>query len=157
MKGEPAGNGVPGEAAPADGVWELEMIEDNTIEKFIAAKGNFERVLDNLKEGIIAHDLERRIFVFNREAERLTGFSRSEVIGRDCHDIFNYPLCGENCSFCGNHTFIGENKEYDAKILTKSGETVRVEMSVTAMNDDEGKLCGVLASLKDVTELLDLK
>lgn len=133
------------------------MTADNKIEKFITASGNFERVLDNLKEGIIAHDLDRRIFVFNRAAEKLTGFLRAEVIGHDCHEIFNYPLCGENCSFCGDHTFAVENKEYDAKILTKGGETVRVEMSVTAMNDEKGRLFGVLASIKDVTELLDLK
>ena len=133
------------------------MISDNSMDRIIAGKGNLQRVIDNLQEGIIAHDLNRRIFVFNRMAEQLTGYSRDEVIGRDCHEIFNHPLCGENCSFCGEHTFGTDRKEYQAKILAKDGGAVRVEMSVTAMNDEEGRLFGVLASIKDVTELIDLK
>jgi PAS domain-containing protein len=37
---------------------------------------------DNLKEGIIAHDLNRRIFFFNREAEKITGYARQEMFGK---------------------------------------------------------------------------
>ena len=67
-----------------------------SIEKLLLGKKNLERVLDNLKEGIIAHDLDRRIFFFNHEAERITGFRREEVLGKDCHEAFGAPFCGEN-------------------------------------------------------------
>ena len=70
-----------------------------TISKIITNSNNLERVLDNLKEGIIAHDLNRRIFFFNREAERITGFNRREVLGLDCHEAIGHPFCGEQCGF----------------------------------------------------------
>ena len=41
----------------------------NLLNHIISNKKNLEHVLDNLKEGIIAHDLDRNIFFFNREAE----------------------------------------------------------------------------------------
>jgi sigma-54 dependent transcriptional regulator, acetoin dehydrogenase operon transcriptional activator AcoR len=66
----------------------------------IASKENLVRILDNLKEGIIAHDLQRRIFFFNAEAERITGYHRQEVMNRDCHDVFDGPFCGQRCNFC---------------------------------------------------------
>jgi len=56
-------------------------MSDPGLAHIIATHRNLERILDNLKEGIIAHDLNRRILFFNREAEKITGFARSEVLG----------------------------------------------------------------------------
>jgi PAS domain-containing protein len=75
------------------------MAETN-LNRILAPRENLARILDNLKEGVIAHDLNRRIFFFNHQAEQITGFSREEILGRDCHDAFGIPFCGERCSFC---------------------------------------------------------
>jgi len=126
------------------------------ISKILADKKNLERVLDNLKIGIIAHDLNRRIFYFNKEVEKITGFHRKEVLGKDCHDVFGEPFCGGQCSFCGDKPAIKDKKEYVNNIVTKTGEFRRVEMSVTMIKDKNGRNFGVLASLVDVTEILNL-
>ena len=75
---------------------------DTTLNQILAPQENLARILDNLKEGVIAHDLQRRIFFFNRQAEMITGYQREEVLGRDCHEAFGIPFCGERCSFCDN-------------------------------------------------------
>ena len=126
------------------------------IAKILADKKNLERVLDNLKIGIIAHDLNRRIFYFNKEVERISGYHRKEVLGKDCHDVFGEPFCGAQCSFCGDKPAIKDKKEYVNNIVTKTGESRRVEMSVTMITDKNGRNFGVLASLVDVTEILNL-
>ena len=59
-----------------------------TLEKIVADKKNLERILDNLAEGIIAHDKERRILFFNRAAETITGYNKTDVLGRDCQRLF---------------------------------------------------------------------
>jgi PAS domain S-box-containing protein len=118
---------------------------------------NLETVLDNLKEGIIAHDMDRRIFFFNKEAERITGYSRQEILGRDCHDAFGSPFCGEHCAFCVDDPLIADSAEYTINITTKSGEPRRLEATVTSMKDVEGRLTGVLSSFRDVTDLFSLR
>ena len=118
---------------------------------------NLERVLDNLKDGIIAHDFQRRIFYFNSEAERITGFSREEVIGKDCHQAMGGPFCGGHCSFCGESPVLGESSSYRTHILTKTGEPRTLEMTVTMMTDDEEKPFGVLAVFRDLTDLMELR
>ncbi len=128
-----------------------------TMERLTANPQNLSRILDNLKEGIIAHDLERRIFFFNKEAERITGYRRQEVLGRDCHEVFGTPFCGERCSFCSQQPFITQPCEYLVNIPTKTGVPRHIEMTVTAMNDEQGHLFGVLASFADVTDLLYLQ
>lgn len=128
-----------------------------TLEKIASNQQNLERILDNLNEGIIAHDLERRIFFFNRAAEKITGFKRQELLGQDCHDALGGPFCGERCSFCEQDGPVPEHSEYVLNITTKSGESRRVEMSVTSMQDDSGRPYGVLAAFRDITDLIRLK
>ena len=134
----------------------MPIMSEDMLSKLTADKKNLERVLDNLRIGIIAHDLNRRIFYFNKEAERITGYKREEVLGKDCHQVFGEPFCGGQCSFSDNAPAFRDKKEYLNHIVTKSGEARRIEMSVTMMKDNKGRDFGVLASLADVTEMLNL-
>ena len=128
-----------------------------TLEKILADKRNLERILDNLMEGIIAHDKDRLILVFNRAAESITGYSKEEVIGKDCHEVFGSPLCGKRCSFCEAAPSSLTHIDYPVNILTKNGEARRIEMSVTGMTDEAGCFVGVLAAFRDMTDIIGLK
>ncbi len=123
----------------------------------IASRENLVRVLDNLKEGIIAHDMQRRIYFFNAEAERVTGYAREEVLGKDCHDVFEGPFCGQRCSFCEGGEICTDRLEYPLTFSTKSGEQRRVDFTATMVRDDQGDCVGVVASFRDLTELMELK
>lgn len=128
-----------------------------TLENLLADKENLERILDSLMEGIIAHDKERRILFFNRAAERITGYERAELLGRDCHDAFGAPFCGGRCSFCGEPPGSWTNIDYPVNITTKDGDSRRIEMSVSGMTDETGCFTGVLAAFRDVTDLIGLQ
>jgi len=128
-----------------------------TLENLIAQQKNLQSILDNMMEGIIAHDLNRRILFFNRAAEKITGYSREDALGRDCHLVFGSPFCGNKCSFCGMPPGLLEHHTYTINAATRSGETRRLEMSVTGMYDDEGVFVGVLAAFRDLTEIMSLQ
>lgn len=132
-------------------------MEHLDLEKLLSDKENLERILDNLMDGIIAHDGERRILFFNRAAEQITGYRREEVLGRDCHAIFGEPFCGERCSFCNAPVTSWTDVEYALNLVRKSGEPRRIEMKVTGMNDRNGRFVGVLAAFRDVTDLIGLR
>jgi PAS domain S-box-containing protein len=125
--------------------------------KNIVDRRSLEYILNSLKEGIIAHDLERRILFFSDGAERITGYSREEVLGKDCHEAFGAPFCGGRCSFCSADYDISGKKEYPANIITKNGETRMIEMSVIMMKDENNQDIGVLSSFNDLTELIELQ
>ncbi|WDP91890.1 MAG: sigma 54-interacting transcriptional regulator [Desulfobacter sp.] len=120
-------------------------------------RDNLNLVLDNLKLGVIAHTPERIITVFNKEAEKITGYTKAEVIGRDCHVVFQAPFCGNKCSFCNDSPeFCAETKEYPVTMITKSGDTRHLEMSVAAIIDNDNVFKGVIASFRDITDTLRL-
>jgi len=128
-------------------------------EKVLSDPDNLVRILDNLTEGIIAHDMNRRIFFFNHAAERITGYDRNDVLYKDCRDAFGSPFCGERCLFVTRpdqqrRNLIADGVEHPVNIVTKDGETRNIEMSVTPLRDEEDHVIGVLALMNDVTEIL---
>ena len=131
-------------------------MSEKKLEKILLNSENLVRILDNLKDGIIAHDLDRKIFFINKEAEKITGFKREEILGKDCHEALNGPFCGGRCSFCGDAPDF-TNRQYTTNIISKSGNTKSIEISVTMMIDENNDNFGVLVSFKDVTEILELK
>jgi len=128
-----------------------------TLENLVAQQKNLQNVLDNMMEGIIAHDLNRRILFFNRAAEKITGYSRENVLGRDCHLVFGSPFCGNKCSFCSQPPGSLGHHTYTINAATRSGDTRHIEMSVTGMYDEEGAFVGVLAAFRDLTEMINLQ
>jgi len=132
-------------------------MSDFSLENLMCHRDNLEHVLDSLKEGIIAHDMNRRIFFFNQEAERISGYNREDVLGKDCHEAFGHPFCGGRCKFSDDMPDPAENSESTLSITTKSGEARRVELNITSMRDEEGEFVGVLTSFRDITDLFSLQ
>ncbi|MCA1793752.1 MAG: PAS domain-containing protein, partial [Desulfobacteraceae bacterium] len=120
-------------------------------------RDNLNLVLDNLKLGVIAHTTERIITVFNKEAEKITGYKKKDVLGKDCHNVFNSPFCGTKCSFCNDTPdLFSDTKEYPVTFVTRTGDTRHLEMIVSAIIDNDGLLKGVIASFRDLTESINL-
>ncbi|WP_022669202.1 sigma-54 interaction domain-containing protein [Desulfospira joergensenii] len=127
------------------------------FKRAVLENDNLYLVLDNLHLGIIAHTPERTITVFNKEAEKITGYLKEEVIGKDCHEVFQAPFCGGKCSFCdGPPELKLKTLEYPLNIITKQGLTRHVEMTVSPILDKEGGIKGVVASFRDMTEPFQL-
>ncbi len=127
------------------------------IFKSIANRKNLEHILNNLKEGILAHDMDRKILFFNDAAEQITGIKRENVLGRDCHDAFGAPFCGQRCSFCSDTPFAQDKCEHTINLTTPDGQNRIVEMTVIMMKDENDSEVGALATFRDMTELIDLK
>jgi PAS domain S-box-containing protein len=133
------------------------LLEHGYLSALVQSRVNSEMVLDNLQEGIIAHDLNRRIFFFNKAAEQITGYRREQVLGQDCHLVFPGNFCGGKCSFCSNDcapTLPG--KPYTLVFTTSDGEERQLEMSITGINDAAGNVQGVVASFRDFSRELAL-
>lgn len=132
-------------------------MKKSKLEKILADKEGLEQILDNLTEGIIAHDKERHILFFNRAAEKITGYNRQDVLGKDCHAAFGTPFCGGRCSFQEGSPDSLDHLYYPLNILTRQGQPRRIEMNINGMNDNNNSFVGIIASFRDVTDLIGLK
>lgn len=125
--------------------------------KNVADRKSLEYILNNLKEGIIAHDLHRRILFYSDGAEKILGFRREEVLGKDCHEAFGESLCGYRCSFCTGDPTLVDKKEHAIHITSKNGTKKMIDMSVIMMKDESQQDIGAIATITDLTELIELQ
>ncbi len=154
----PAGDGDP--AGRQDAIRALAAIVRGLVNELFShgylaalfhAREQSELILDHLTDGVIIHDLNRRILGFNKAAERITGYRREDVINQDCHEVMAGGLCGGKCAFCEGMVPPSKDVLREVEIATASGERRRIEMTVTAVRDPGGRQTAVLACFRDMT------
>jgi len=132
-----------------------QLVQDLFARGYLAAlvlsKRRSDLILNNMSEGIIAHDLKRRILYFNRAAEVITEYPRTEVIGRDCLEAFSSGFCEGKGAFCEGEVPGPRALKRTLEITTKSGERRRIEALAQTMVNAHGKPEGVLVLFHDLT------
>jgi len=118
-------------------------------------KHNLKAILDNLLDGVMAHTKDRIIFFFNKAAEKITGYKREQVLGKDCHTVFPGRFCGGDCEYCETSTLENNRTvtERSVNFTKKDGRRRNLNMSIMSLADENMFDIGALLSFKDVTEL----
>lgn len=105
----------------------------------------WQRVYTELYDGICVQDGEQRIAHWNRGAERITGFSSEEVIGRACPSVDFEHTDGRGVVLCEKNCPLKEALETGEPILRdlfcrqKGGSVIPISMSLTPVRDSHGK------------------
>jgi PAS domain S-box-containing protein len=110
-------------------------------------------LLETANSLIICLDSQARITVFNNEIEKVTGYSREEVVGKRWPDIF----LPENVRHDGLKNFaewvIKHPKDmYEGPLITKAGEIRTVLWSNSAILCDDPEKMVAIAVGQDITE-----
>jgi PAS domain S-box-containing protein len=128
-----------------------DLFDRGYLDALAAAKRSADLILDHISDAVVAHDMNRRVFHFNKAAEQITGYRREEVMGRDCHDVFPGNLCGGKCIFCEVPVPEFDVRRSELQIATRSGERRVADATAKALRDPEGRRAGVLLSFRDIT------
>jgi sigma-54 dependent transcriptional regulator, acetoin dehydrogenase operon transcriptional activator AcoR len=134
-----------------------QFFKEGTLDSIVQSRVALGSLIDNLTDGVMAHDENRKIFVFNKAAEIITGYLAEDVIGRDCHIIFPGRFCGGDCSFCKGEDHKSDRLKYPHSFI-RTDSTIRdLEMSVVSLRTPEEKILGALVIFRDMTELNKLR
>ncbi|MFO7570494.1 MAG: GGDEF domain-containing protein [Smithellaceae bacterium] len=120
-------------------------------------KQAYQMILDNLYDGIYFVDADRVIGYWNKGAERITGFSAAEVIGRSCADnILTHVDASGNklcLSMCPLHATMEDKKDRQADVFLhhKSGHRVPVSVRVSPLYDEQERLLGAVEIFTDIS------
>jgi PAS domain S-box-containing protein len=113
-------------------------------------------------DGAFAMMNDGRITLWNPAAERITGNTAAEVLGRRCCDVFagrdsgGERLCSSNCRLL---TLIksGEPVEtFDLQTSSKGGRPIWLNMSTVVLPDRDTKGSRGIRMFRDVTAVKDL-
>lgn len=133
-----------------------------------AAYNRLESVLNAAKlTSIISIDLQGIITVFNSGAERMLGYSASEMVGKETPAVFHLASEMEERAralseqfgrpISGLDVFVGRAREgeYEEREWTyvrKDGGRLIVSIVVTAVQDAKGQITGFLGVAQDITQ-----
>lgn len=132
-----------------------DITERKQIEKdAITAKEFAESLLETANTLVITLDREARITLFNRFAEKITGYNKAEVIGKNWFQQF-IPVSDQDSIPKVFSEVIGsmpEASQHENPILTKGGKTLQISWSNTILKDETGSINGILSIGMDISE-----
>ncbi|MCB2183338.1 MAG: sigma 54-interacting transcriptional regulator [Desulfobulbaceae bacterium] len=114
-------------------------------------------ILDSVADGVFTVDNDFRITSFNRSAEKITGYTNDEVIGRKCSDVFCGSVCGTACPVTKAQETHSDVLASNVVIQGKMGRQIPVSISVTPLVDENGIVIGGVETFRDRTEILSLR
>ena len=108
----------------------------------------YNEILGDVSDGVYFVDTTRKIKYWNSGAERITGYSASEVLGFSCYenilvhvDDEGRNLCVEGCPLFGTIKD-GRKRTIKAYLHHKDGHRVPVSVTASQVKSPEGKVIG---------------
>jgi len=120
-------------------------------------------VLDELSDGIYFVDRDRKILYWNKAAERLSGFSATDMVGTHCYsDVLAHVddegrvLCTDGCPL---HRAIelGLPTRTEVFLRHRDGHRIPVIVRVTPLRDAAGRIVGAFEVFTDNSFVASLR
>ncbi len=115
-----------------------------------------QRIVDVTATGMFTVDRQGRFVAWNRAAERITGYTESDVIGQPCT-----LLEGPNCTGFGKLADLltepppeGGVCDQQCKIMAKDGREVYLHGNVCVLRNDAGEVMGAVGTFLDMTSVI---
>lgn len=114
-------------------------------------------ILDNLDVGIFTVDRGGRVTFFNTAAEKISGFSRREILGESCSKIFGGKE-GQEISSMQDTIVNGKSRSSrQGKMMTQDGGSIPIRANYMALRSEKGTIVGGLTTFHDLTLVQQLK
>jgi len=130
----------------------LEVLLDDPLQ--------YKTLLESLQDGVYFVDRSRRILYWNRGAERISGFSRTDVVGRCCWenllshmDSFGTRLCHEGCPLAATLED-GQFRNAEIYLKHREGHRVPVLVRIAPIRNGDGEIIGAVETFSDNTSKL---
>ena len=114
-------------------------------------------IFQSIRDGVFTVNKDCRITSFNPAAEEITGFSRSEAVGKHCFDIFRTEVCHTHCALKDTLKSKETIKNARVTIITREGCEVPIMVSTTLLRDDQEKVIGAVEFFQDISTLEQLR
>ncbi|MFH1057482.1 MAG: sigma 54-interacting transcriptional regulator [Pseudomonadota bacterium] len=113
----------------------------------------YQNLFESLAEGIFTINTRWRITAFNHTAEKITGYSREEVLGRHCWDIFRSDLCQTDCPLRTTLETGLTRMDQDVRILDKGGSRLVLLVNTGVVRDNAGVVVGAVETFRPLAAL----
>lgn len=114
-------------------------------------------ILDSAADGVVVSDYEGMIVLWNSGAERIFGFTEAEALGQSLDIIIPEPFRARHWSGYRETAESGQSRYGAGDLLAvpglcKDGRRISIEFTIALLKDDDAKVKGMAAVIRDVTK-----
>ena len=118
---------------------------------------HWKTIVETLQDGVLVVDPLGKILAVNPSAERLTGYSADELVGKSCR-ILDCTGCdifakGPAERWCGLYAK-GDVRAKKCLITNKDHRSVNIIKNATTLRDQQGEIIGAVETLTDMSEIV---
>lgn len=123
-------------------------LHGDTLTRAWSAWSNFgigvepDAVFEHLDRGVFVINDRWRITAFNRQAQRITGFTQQEAVGRFCWEVFQADRCKRDCFLRATLEDGATRRNQNVRILTKAGEPLDLLVSTAPIKNKRDAIVG---------------
>ena len=117
----------------------------------LLAEYPLETLLQTIPTGLFRVDVDKTIVYWNAEAERITGFSAAEAVGRHCSFLHGDP-CSMECNLF-SETTPKPDIGLTCSFQHKDGRTIALTKNVDLLRDKAGQVIGGIEAFVDISRL----
>ncbi len=123
----------------------------------------YREILENLYDGVYLVDHNRKITYWNKGAERISGYTATEVVGVHCWDDILSHVNAEGDNLCKGECPLaktlkdGKFREEEIFLHHKNGHRLPVVVRVTPVHDEEGRITGAVEIFSDNSRIAAIK
>lgn len=111
----------------------------------------YDTLFEQLAEGVFTINTRWRITAFNKRAQDITGFTREEVLGKHCWDIFKSDLCKSNCPMRITLETGIFRMDQDVRIVVKGGHRQSILVNTSVIKNNRDLVVGAVESFRPLT------
>ena len=117
----------------------------------------YKEILDNLYDGVYFVDEKRVITYWNKGAERITGYTSAEVVGKRCADNILVHVDHEGNVLCQGVCPVGEtladgtHRSTEVYLHHRAGHRVPITVRVAPIRDAQDRVVGAVEVFSDNT------
>jgi PAS domain S-box-containing protein/excisionase family DNA binding protein len=117
-----------------------------------AGEARYRELWDNANDILYTLDLDGRLTDLNRQGERLTGYTKAELLGRPIADLV-LPVYHQPMQHVLARKMAGEPiTTYELALRTKDGSELAVEVSSRLLYDAAGQPSGIQGTARDIRD-----
>jgi len=114
-------------------------------------------IIESLPVGIMTVSPKLRVTSLNPWAEKLTGYSEKEALGKYCGEILKGGMCKTSCPLRSAIKRHQPVVRVETTITTRYKQTLPVSVSYAALMDRKGSLLGGVEAFQDLSRLKTLE
>ncbi|MGM0453851.1 MAG: sigma 54-interacting transcriptional regulator [Thermodesulfobacteriota bacterium] len=134
----------------------MEVFQDHSAFRELIKRVRFDDlrlklILDNLDLGILTLDRGNHITFFNTKAEQITGFSRTDLLGKSCKLFFGPGFCRDFLDHCGYPNGNDDSMSAETQLITEPGHPLPVRVNYLPLKNEADMIVGGLITLTDLS------